>query len=353
MLLAAPAETMRPPEPDDGKYLAIDTIHCGDARDLMPRIRPASVALSVWSPPYFVGKSYERDMTYDQWCDMLRGVIAHHYAALKPGGFMVVNIADILCFPDLGMPRIMAENHGGNRVPVTREDVLQAQRQNPKMNRYQLAALLGVSEQTVDRRLKNNNIRGGKYNAQTRVKLAGCLLEQAALEAGLYLYDRRVWAKDPAWENSRWHTNSYRAVDEFEYLFVFWKPGITKIDRKRLRPREWAEWGSRAIWFIPSVRANDNHEAKFPAELPSRCIRLLTDPGETVLDCFVGSGTSAVAAIELGRHFIGIEKMPKYAKIAQKACAVAVNQPKLKPSHQSSAICAEPAMPLYCAGGKS
>lgn len=298
-------------------YLGVDEIHCGDARELMPRIKPGSVALSVWSPPYFVGKSYEKDMTYDQWSAMLRSVIALHYDVLKPGGFLAINIADILCFPDPNMPRIMAENHGGNRLPITREQVLRAQRENPHMDRYGLARLLGVSEQTVDRRLKHNNIRGGKYSPQTRVKLVGCMLEDAALSAGLYLYDRRVWAKDPAWENSRWHTNSYRAVDEVEYIYIFWKPGITRIDRKRLQPREWAEWGSRGVWNFPSVRANDNHEAKFPLELPVRCIRLLSDPDETVLDCFVGSGTTAVAAIMQGRHYIGIDITPKYARIAR------------------------------------
>ena len=82
------------------------------------------------------------------------------------------------------------------------------------------------------------------------------------------LYDRRVWAKDPAWENSRWHTNSYRAVDEFEHLFFFWKPGITKVDRTRLTKAEWSEWGSRAVWHIPPVRANATQRpARHAAEI--------------------------------------------------------------------------------------
>jgi site-specific DNA-methyltransferase (adenine-specific) len=254
---------------------------------------------------------------------MLREVIGLHFNALMPGGFMVVNIADILCFSDPTMPRIMAENHGGNRVSLTRDDVLKAQQENPQMDRYQLAALLNVSEQTIDRRLKNNNIRGGKYASQTRVKLVGCIIDEAAEAAGLYLYDRRAWAKDPAWENSRWHTNSYRAVDEFEYIFIFWKPGITKIDRKRLKPKEWAQWGSRGVWNVPSVRANNNHEAKFPIEIPRRCIRLLTDPGEVVLDCFVGSGTTALAAIEQDRRYIGIDITPHYVQIARAECEAA------------------------------
>ena len=114
-----------------------------------------------------------------------------------------------------------------------------------------------------------NNVRGGKYAVQRKVKLVGGLVEEWADEAGFYLYDRRVWVKDPCWENGRWHSLSYRSVDEFEYIYIFWKPGVTTIDRSRLNRDEWSEWGSRAVWNIPSVRANIEHEAQFPIELPS------------------------------------------------------------------------------------
>lgn len=300
--------------------LAVDQIHQGDARELLDRIAEQSIALSVWSPPYFVGKSYEKDLSYDDWRQLLREVIARHARLLRPAGFMAVNIADILCFPDPAIPRLQGEKSGGRRLPVTRADVERVLAENPGFTRYDVARHLGVSEQTVDRRMKHNNIRGGKYAAQTRVQLTGPLLEQPAYEAGLYLYDRRVWVKDPAWENSRWHTNSYRAVDEFEYIYIFWKPGITRIDRERLTRDEWVEWGSRGVWQIPSVRSNRDHEAKFPLELPRRLIRLLSQPGDTVLDPFVGSGTTAVAAIQEGRHYIGLELQPPYVQLARRAC---------------------------------
>jgi site-specific DNA-methyltransferase (adenine-specific) len=300
--------------------LAPDGIYLGDARELLDRIAPDSIALSIWSPPYFVGKSYERDLSFDGWRSLLQTVIAKHSRLLRPGGFLVVNIADILCFPDPSIPKIQAENFNGNRLPVTREDVMRVFRKHPGYDRYQVAAALGVSEQTVDRRMKDNNIRGGKYSQQTRVKLVGNIIEEASYAAELYLYDRRVWVKDPCWANSRWHTNSYRAVDEFEYLCFFWKPGITQVKRDRLRPEEWSEWGSRAVWNIASVRSNNDHEAKFPVELPRRVIRLLTDREDTVLDCFVGSGSTAVAAIEEGRHYIGFDNQPAYVKLAQRNC---------------------------------
>ncbi len=305
-------------------YFSPNAIVCGNSCDLLKQIAPESVACSVWSPPYHVGKQYEVDMSYDEWESLLRLVIYAHPAILKPGGFLVINIADILCFKDANMPRIMAENLGRRRTDITRERVLETMREYPDYSRYQIARLLNCSEQTVDRRLKGNNIRGGKYAPQTRVKLVGGLIEQLALDAGLFLYDRRIWVKDAAWENSRWHANSYRAVDEFEYVYIFWKPGITTVDRERLSKEEWVDWGSRAVWNIPSVRANDDHEAKFPLDLPRRVIRLLTAPGDTVLDCFLGSGTTAVAAILEDRRYIGIDIDPQYVALAQQACARAI-----------------------------
>jgi site-specific DNA-methyltransferase (adenine-specific) len=304
------------PQNKQREFLGVNTIHQGDARVLVSRIGPNSVSLSIWSPPYFVGKEYERNLTFDAWKVLLKTVIALHYEIIKPGGFLVVNIADILCFKDPSMPKVQAAAVSRHKSKVTREDVLKAMAEHPEMNRYQLAARLGCSEQTIDRRLNGNNIRGGKYETQTRVKVVGGLVEDWALTAGFFTYDRRIWVKDAAWENSRWHSLSYRSVDEFEYLYFFWKPGITKFDRSRLTREEWKEWGSRGVWMIPSVRANDDHEAKFPAELPKRVIRLLTDPNDIVLDCFMGSGTTAVAAIQEGRQFIGIEIEKKYVALA-------------------------------------
>jgi len=311
--------------------LVINKVHHGDARNLLKQIKHNSVALSVWSPPYFVGKNYESYLTFNDWQSLLKTVISNHFSAIKPGGFLVINIADILCFKDDSMPKVQAEVLSSRRSKVTREDVLSAMAENPDCNRYQIAEILGCSEQTVDRRLNGNNIRGGKYEPQTRVKIVGGLIEEWALSAGFYLYDRRVWVKDAAWENSRWASLSYRSVDEFEYLYIFWKPGVTKVDRKRLTKNEWKEWGSRGVWSFPSVRNNNDHEAKFPLELPSRTIKLFTDQDDIVLDCFMGSGTTALAAIKEERQFIGIELEKQYVALATKQIDKALknaNRPK-------------------------
>jgi site-specific DNA-methyltransferase (adenine-specific) len=313
----------------DSKYLPLNHIYQGDARDLLRQIEPESIACSIWSPPYHTGKKYEEGMSFEAWKALLREVIKYHYPILKPGGFLAVNIADILAFPNPNMPKIQAEVLTFRKQKITKEDVLAAMKEHPDLNRYQLAELLGCSEQTIDRRLHDNNIRGGKYKTQTCVKLVGGYIEQFGEEAGLYLYDRRVWVKDPTWENSRWHSLSYRSVDEFEYIYIFWKPGITVVDRHRLDKEDWATWGSRGVWFFPSVRANYQHEAMFPLELPKRLIKLLTDKGDVVLDCFMGSGTTAFAAIQEERKFIGIDLDENYAKMAEAACSRELNRPKI------------------------
>lgn len=299
--------------------LTPNEIYHGDSRKLLKRIEENSISLSVWSPPYFVGKEYEKDLSFDDWKKLLIDVIALHFSIIKPGGFLAINIADILCFKDESMPKIMAENISRRKISLSKEDILTIKKKYPDWNKYKLAEYFGCSEQTIDRRLNGNNIRGGKYQSQTRIFLVGGLIEEAALSAGFYLYDRRIWVKDAAWENSRWHTISYRSVDESEYLYIFWKPGITKIDRSRLTKEEWVNWGSRGVWEISSVRSNADHDSKFPAELPRRAIKLLTEPGEIVLDCFMGSGTTAIAAVSEGRQYIGIEKEEKSVAIAKKA----------------------------------
>jgi site-specific DNA-methyltransferase (adenine-specific) len=322
-------------------FLKIDEVHCGDAPALIEMIAPESIALSVWSPPYHVGKKYEKNNTFDDWKSLQQKTISAHFRVLKRGGFLVVNVADILAFPDPSMPRIQAPNLNKLRSPVTREQVLKATKSYPHYNRYQLAELLKCSEQTIDRRLNGNNIRGGKYVTQTRVQLLGQFIDQFAHEAGLYLYDRRIWVKDPTWANSQWHSSSYRSVNEYEDLYFFWKPGETQIDRSRLDEREWSAWGSRQVWFFPSVRSNDDHEAKFPLELPRRLVRLLTEKGETVLDCFMGSGTTAVAAILEDRHFIGIDIMPDYVRLSKKNIAKAIAERKgqlFPPAAQSTIV---------------
>jgi site-specific DNA-methyltransferase (adenine-specific) len=308
--------------------IEIDQIYNEDCLEGMKRIDDASVDCVVTSPPYFVDKEYEHGTTYDEWQSLLQDFIAQSARVLKPGGFMVINIADILTFKDEQMPRFMANNPANRKSDVTREMVLEAKTKHPEYNRDQLALFLGCSEQTIDRRLNGNNARGQRP-VSTRVKLVGGSLEQYAYAVGLYLYDKRIWQKDPAWANSKWTTSTLKAVSESEDIYVYWKAGEYTVNRERLTPREWKEWGLRQIWQIPSVRRNDIHPAMFPEALVQRIIRLYTDAGQTVLDPFLGSGTTCVAALREHRHFLGFELNKEYFDIAQRRIALERSQPTL------------------------
>lgn len=105
-------------------YLATDDIYCGMAEELMKQIEPESVAVSIWSPPYHVGKNYEADQSYDEWLNMLSDIINLHFTVLKQGGFMAINIGDILCFPDPDMPRIQANNVSMRKCKITESNRL-------------------------------------------------------------------------------------------------------------------------------------------------------------------------------------------------------------------------------------
>ena len=309
-------KTVRPQHP-------FNRIVTGDSRKVLATLPKESVDLSFWSPPYYVGKSYERHLSFADWRNLLREVIGQHTKVLRKGGFLVINIADILCFPDPNMPRFQANSVNGKRARVTKDQILQALEEYPDASRYQLAEILGCSEQTIQRRLENNNVRGGKQACSTKVFLTGGMVAEWAEEAGLYLYDRRIWHKDPCWANSRWHSNSYRAIDEFEHLYIFWKPGITEYERDRLTGKEWAEWGSRGVWEIASIRKNDRHEAEFPEKLAERVIKLFCPPRGVVIDPFVGTGTTTAVAKRLGRKWLGIDAQAKYTRAARHRTNVA------------------------------
>ena len=106
------------------KSLAPNAIYHGDSQELLGRIERESIALSIWSPPYYVGKEYEKDLSFEDWKNLLRKVIKLHFPIVKPGGFLVINIADILCFKDETMPKIMAENISREKLILQKKTYL-------------------------------------------------------------------------------------------------------------------------------------------------------------------------------------------------------------------------------------
>ena len=125
------------------QFLEVNKIHCGYSEDLIKQIEPETVTCSIWSPPYHLNKEYEKDQTYDEWQLMLKEVILAHFPILKNGGFMIVNIANILCFQDETMSKIQMPNPSKHRVSLSKEEIVTVLTQHPKMNCYELAEYFG------------------------------------------------------------------------------------------------------------------------------------------------------------------------------------------------------------------
>jgi hypothetical protein len=98
---------------DVTKFLPENHIYHGDSRTFLKRIRPESIALSVWSPPYFVGKAYEKNLSFSDWEGLLREVIKLHFPIIKPGG--VPNYQYRRHF--MLQRCVNAKNHGRKRIP--------------------------------------------------------------------------------------------------------------------------------------------------------------------------------------------------------------------------------------------
>jgi DNA modification methylase len=113
---------------------------------------------------------------------------------------------------------------------------------------------------------------------------------------------------------------------DYEYILLFRKPGkVEPLDSaareaSALSRDEWKTYFS-GHWHFAGERQS-LHEAMFPIELPRRLIRMFSLVGETVLDPFVGSGTTIKAALELGRNAIGYEVQPAYIPIIREKLSI-------------------------------
>lgn len=93
--------------------------------------------------------------------------------------------------------------------------------------------------------------------------------------------------------------------------------------------KRWNAGGKRGVYEFLTGRNDSGHPTQKPIDLMVALIRDFTDPGDLVLDPFAGSGTTGVAAIRLGRRFIGWERDPKYHAIAEKRISAAREQLEL------------------------
>ncbi len=134
-----------------------------------------------------------------------------------------------------------------------------------------------------------------------------------ALQAdGWFLRTDIIWNKP----NCQPESVKDRPTRSHEYIFLFSKSEKYRYEPKAFRGPN--DRNARTVWDINTVAVRESHYATFPPALVKPCIGLSTQEGDLVLDPFLGSGTTAAVAFELGRRFVGIELNPEYIEIAER-----------------------------------
>ena len=250
----------------------VDRLVVGDARN-MTKVDDATVALVVTSPPYFAGKEYEAALgqdhipeTYRDYLEMLTAVFAECVTKLEPGGRIAVNVANLGRRPYRSLS-----------ADVT--DILQ--------NRLRL--LLRGEVIWWKGRGAGGSCAWGSFQRPGNPVLRD--LTERIVIASKGRFDRALTPRQRHAQNRPSTATMFR--DEFmEATTDVWE-------------------------MAPESATRVGHPAPFPVELPQRLIDLYTYRDDLVLDPFVGSGTTAVAAVRTGRHYIGYDTDKGYIKAAR------------------------------------
>lgn len=268
----------------------------GDCLDQLRDLPNACVDLIITSPPY----AQSRKKTYD-------GVNANDYVkwflpiseelkrVLKPTGSFVLNIKE---------PAIDGQRH----TFVIELILAMVQEQQWRW----------VEEYCWHKR----NSYPGKWSNRFRNAWERCL--HFTLERQFSMYQDAVMQPVGDWKAKRF---SYRSSNDDSRNASKTESGLG---------RKVTNWENRDMAYPTNVLhfatecRNRSHSAAFPLELPTWFIKLFTQPGDVVLDPFIGSGTTALACQALNRNFIGIEKKQEYCIVAQQRCADYLNQSSIR-----------------------
>jgi site-specific DNA-methyltransferase (adenine-specific) len=250
----------------------VDQIYVGDARN-MDRVRAASVALVVTSPPYFAGKAYEEELgeghipaTYVEYLTMLEDVFAECVDKLESGGRIAVNVANL----------------GRKPYRSLSADVI-------GILQDRLGLLLRGEVIWRKARGAGGNCAWGSFKKPANPVLRD--LTERVVIASKGRFDRAVDQRARAQQGLP--SEPTTTADEFmDATLDLWE-------------------------LAPESATRVGHPAPFPVELPQRLIDLYTYRGDVVLDPFMGSGTTAVAAVRTGRHYLGYDTDEGYAKAAR------------------------------------
>lgn len=249
---------LRPPQVQTGDdpQPAPETnrIWCHSAEQ-MGELPDNTVALMVTSPPYHVGKDYDAGGTFEEYLGLLSRVFTETYRVLEPGGRAVVNVANL-----------------GRRPYVS-------------LAGHVTALMEGIGYL----------MRGEVIWVKGKGASGSC-----------------AWG---SWRSARNPT----LRDLHEYCLVFSKGQFERAQKgeSTISPEEFMA-ATLSVWELPAERARRvGHPAPFPVALPRRFIELYTFKGDLVLDPFMGSGSTAVAAVQAGRRYAGYETEQEYVRLAE------------------------------------
>ncbi len=270
--------------------MELDKIYCADSR-AMREVEDGSVQLIVTSPPYNVGKSYAQhrdDMEWREYLAFLNEVWKECVRVLCPGGRLAVNVANTWRKPYMPLNAYITQQLMNLGLWMRGEII------------WDKGASAGVST------------AWGSFARASNPTLR---------DVHEYIM---VFCKD-SWRLEESHGTA-SGIENLE--FVEWTKSIWR------RPLEQVQDAENSIWKFDTqskrshtLRGSNGsgpiaHPAPFPLDLPLRLILLYTNMGDTVLDPFMGSGTSALAAKMTLRHYVGYEISPDYCALAEERLAL-------------------------------
>jgi site-specific DNA-methyltransferase (adenine-specific) len=264
----------------DGEVAACtvaNQLFLGDSRD-MANVADKSIALISTSPPYHAAKEYEQDMgeghvpaSYFEYLGMLNDVFAECFRILEPGGRIAVNVANLGRKPFRSLSK---------DVWVILEDL-------GFLPRGEVVWIKAAGS--------SGNCAWGSWMSPSNPSLRD--VTERILVASKGRFDRAIHWKDRKARGLPWEATIGR--DEF----MAWT-----LDTWQIRPESAKRIG---------------HPAPFPVELPRRLIELYTYKGDVVLDPFMGAGSTAVAAVETDRRYIGFDTDATYIDLAERRISAA------------------------------
>lgn len=171
-----------------------------------------------------------------------------------------------------------------------------------------------------------------EYQANQKLVIRKCL----DITSGSVFYNHKIryaWHSRNKYRHPMMSYHPIQWLSEFPlWCEIIWdrrattghSNGRCRISDERIfqlgKPNIFNEMGYSTVWPIfPSK--NEGHVCSFPEELVERCILLSTNPGDTIFDPYMGSGTTGVVAKRLGRKFIGVEISPEYFELSKKRIA--------------------------------